>query len=379
MNAATQYRRGHWPTKTAGALGLWALLSAAFLGCSQPAPPPPIPQNSADLSSTVIVPTLDTPLPENKSAIWCCSFQLAWDELKANVVREPVHLENAEEVAERLNRGEFSKEHLPDGAYYAAAGFYTDGIRDRIGADMKRMVPGESYPDLGERADGAAAFAFLKAGLEFNTPYPINPNLLAFKARGGQETNVRSIACLASTPQTESARGQLKILCYEEQARSRVPKSFALDLCSTSKPNQLIVAVLDRQATLAETLADLEEKMKETLDERKSTHIYPDDSFIVPCMKWRLDHHFKEVEGRDKPFLNPGLKGMHLDTAMQTIDFRLDGTGVALKSGAAISVKGRREMDFHCDRPFLLVLKKRDAKQPFFVMWLDNAEMLEKQ
>jgi len=28
------------------------------------------------------------------------------------------------------------------------------------------------------------------------------------------------------------------------------------------------------------------------------------------------------------------------------------------------------------DRPFLIVMKKRDAKQPFFITWVDNAELL---
>jgi hypothetical protein len=30
------------------------------------------------------------------------------------------------------------------------------------------------------------------------------------------------------------------------------------------------------------------------------------------------------------------------------------------------------------DRPFLLYLKKRDAKSPFLVMWNDNANLLQK-
>ncbi len=31
---------------------------------------------------------------------------------------------------------------------------------------------------------------------------------------------------------------------------------------------------------------------------------------------------------------------------------------------------------FVCDHPFLIVVKKRGAKRPFFVMWVDNAELL---
>jgi hypothetical protein len=37
------------------------------------------------LSQTEILPTLDSPIPEHKSAIWCISVQLAWNRLKDDV------------------------------------------------------------------------------------------------------------------------------------------------------------------------------------------------------------------------------------------------------------------------------------------------------
>ena len=34
---------------------------------------------------------------------------------------------------------------------------------------------------------------------------------------------------------------------------------------------------------------------------------------------------------------------------------------------------------FRLDRPFLIIFQKRGAKHPFFVAWLENAELLEKR
>jgi hypothetical protein len=62
---------------------------------------------STSLKQTIIVPTLDTPLPEGKSAIWCASFQLAWDRLKNDVAKGPVKMENAQAVADRLRSKPF--------------------------------------------------------------------------------------------------------------------------------------------------------------------------------------------------------------------------------------------------------------------------------
>ncbi|MHC4439849.1 MAG: hypothetical protein ACYS3S_21030, partial [Planctomycetota bacterium] len=64
------------------------------------------------------------------------------------------------------------------------------------------------------------------------------------------------------------------------------------------------------------------------------------------------------------------------------IDFALSRTGVVLKSDAIIIIPPRGGLTgsrhFHFDRPFLIYLKKREpAATPFFVMWVDNAELMQ--
>ena len=92
----------------------------------------------------------------------------------------------------------------------------------------------------------------------------------------------------------------------------------------------------------------------------------------LPC------HHFQELEGSDKQFLNPSLQGLYLDTALQTIQFGLDRSRAELSSESQIIVKSAPAAFLHFNRPFLVLIKKRDAEQPFFVMWVDNAELLDK-
>jgi len=53
----------------------------------------------------------------------------------------------------------------------------------------------------------------------------------------------------------------------------------------------------------------------------------------------------------------------------------LDRSGAALKSESKMySVP--IPTYFVLDRPFLIYMKKRDATAPYFVMWVDNAELL---
>jgi hypothetical protein len=104
------------------------------------------------------------------------------------------------------------------------------------------------------------------------------------------------------------------------------------------------------------------------------------DVLLVPNVFFKLDHRFTELEGFDKIVLNAIGRGLYVREAFQMLDFRLDRSGAELESEAAIAVKceGRPPPIFN--RPFLIVMRKRGSStrpgHPFFVMWVDNAELL---
>jgi hypothetical protein len=58
------------------------------------------------------------------------------------------------------------------------------------------------------------------------------------------------------------------------------------------------------------------------------------------------------------------------------MEFKLDRHGAEIFSSAYVSPADGGPKELHFNRPFLLSLKKRDAARPFFVMWVDNAELL---
>jgi len=92
-------------------------------------------------------------------------------------------------------------------------------------------------------------------------------------------------------------------------------------------------------------------------------------------LNWKITHRFAELEGRDKRFLNSGFGSYYIGKAMQSIRFRLDRSGAELASEAQMVCKPM-STHFVCDHPFLIVVKKRSTKRRFFVMWVNNAELL---
>jgi hypothetical protein len=333
---------------------------------------------STSLRQTVVAPTLDAPIPEGKSAVWCASFQLAWDRLKKDVAKGPLEVQNAEAVAARLNAAEYPESSLDPTTFFAAAGLTKNGIVERIKAEMEKRFPETPTPELDPTLDGAVAYGYLKAGVKYSLPFFDNDKAFTFTDSAGISTRVKSFGVRRKDEDAyNQLRKQVAILYLPEVLIEKEEiTEFILDPCRDSSPYQILLARVDRKATLAATLADAERKIKEH-PTNEFTSRFQGTTLLIPGMQWRVRHHFEELEGKDKQLLNPSLKGLYLDTALQTIDFRLDRGGAELASEAkGVGKKGGRSF-FECNRPFLVYMKKRGGSQPFLVMWVANAELMQ--
>lgn len=333
-------------------------------------PPRSFEGSSDQLTKSVVVPTLDTPVPDGKSAIWCGAMQVAWNRLRSDVTRVPVRIENAEPDSDRLNRAEFSEKDLDPKTFYAAAGHYKDGIVQRIQQDMAARFPRVRLPQFDESEDGGVAFAYLEAALRFSADYFDNPDKFQFTDSAGKSTAVRSFGIRENEKHLAGKhRSQVGVLF-------RQGGEFALDLCRDSNPHQIVVAKLAWKGTLQATLADLEERAAK----EQVGSLGVEATLLVPNLNYRVEHRFRELEGPDKRFLNPGLRDWYLISVAQVVQFKLDRSGAELASmvDTRFYANGNDHdpNKYHFDRPFLIYMKKRDAKRPFFVMWVANAELL---
>jgi hypothetical protein len=324
------------------------------------------------LKQTVVVGTLDTPTPENKSAVWCISLQLAWNQLTGSIVKEPLKLSQAQTLADRLNRAEGSEDDVPAGASFVMAGAVDDGAVEKIRSGLAEQFPQNTMPSFSGEPGGYVAVGYVKADVRYAYQFFNNREWLTFTQADGRKVRVRSFGLPgdSKTPIQGRCRDQVLVLFREGGW-------FAVDLSSQSKPSQLILAKVPRRDTLAATVAALNDKL--TGAELK--RLPYSATLLVPNLNWRIEHHYRELEG--STILNPGMQGRHLVTAFQFVDFKMDRFGAAVESGALLgSDNGHTPKPdpnpdhYHFDQPFLIVLKKRDAKNPYFVMWVDNAELL---
>lgn len=355
---------GRWPSAVVAAL--------ALLGCGR-GRDPDREVDSSSLKDIAVLATLDAPIPAGKSAVWCGSFGIAWSRLAKDVVKGPPRIRGAEELCGRLNAAAVGENDLPPGSFYAAAGWITDGIAERIRKDMAASFPAVPPPDLGGPDTAAVAYAYLEASVKFDIRFFDNREPLVFKDSVGKETKVKAFGIRKEDASKEHRlREQVDVLFAD-------PGEFVIDPCR-STPIQIVLARVPAKGALSETLSYVEGKVAE----RHSGDLGMEDILLVPDIAFRLLHRFRELEGPDKGFLNAGMEAYWIEKAFQSILFRLDKSGAELKSEAIIAAPAaakpsprEQPREFLFDRPFLVYLKKRGGGKPFFSLWIDGAELLE--
>jgi hypothetical protein len=325
------------------------------------------------LNQTVVVPVLDTSIPENTSAVWCISLQLAWNRLRNDIVKEPIKLSNGQKLADRLNNAEESENDVPPTDCFATAGAVDQGIVDEIQSGLAKQFPQNTMPPISGIRGGYVAFGYVKADVRYAYQFFNNREWLTFTQADGRAVRVRSFGLpefSKTAPLEGGCRNQVRVLFREGGW-------FAVDLSHRTTPNQVMLAKLPRRDTLAATLTELNEKLAGS----QSKPLPDSATLLVPNVNWRIEHDYRDLEGN--AFLNASMQGRKLVKAFQFVDFKMDRFGAAVESGAVLGSDNghQREEDpnpdrYHFDRPFLIVMKKRDAKNPFFVMWVDNAELL---
>jgi len=371
-------------------LGLVVLLGTAVIGvvvffllrAGRPYQPPGIAfeGDSKDLRESVVVPTLDTPMPKGKNVVWCGTIQLGWNRLEKDVLHARPRIQGAEAVVSRLNEAQLREEDVPPDSYFAAAGFVKDGIAQNVKTEMRRRFQEDVQLGSMPEPDGVLIYSYLQAHMAFTIPFFDNRESFCFTDSGGKTTEVSSFGIQEKDEYAyHRLREQVVVLYLSRNKQNpEVAEEFVLDLSRDSAPNQIVLAFVAPKATLAETLADVETKTRGyTREPVPFGEFGARDVLLVPNLNWEIRHHFSELEGDDKPFLNPGFTGYHFALAAQTIRFKLDRSGAELASEFKAYVKPMAT-HYVFDRPFLIYIKKRGRDRPFFVLWVDNAELLSK-
>jgi len=327
--------------------------------------PPAVPAEL--LRTTDILPHTGGEIVSGRNYVYCATFQLAWNELETKVFGRPIRPNGPPQMAADLHAGpKLGEQDFPPGAYLVKAGWVKDGIADQIRSEMKQRFP-KATLGLSEGAEAppalAVAYAYLQRSLPFREAFNRLPEPLTFKSKAGKAR----VAAFGFDHLTNSARdsvlrSQVTVFHYVDN------DNFILRLNTTVPDDELVLAKVAPESTLQATLNGVLRRARNDTGNDHGKRVENLEPVVIPLLTVDVSRHYTELES------------LELD-ARQRIIFRLDETGARLESDAEIIVaeggpSGSRRFIF--DKPFLVYLKRKSSQVPYFAMWVETREVLEK-
>ncbi|GAK61656.1 hypothetical protein U27_01557 [Candidatus Vecturithrix granuli] len=313
---------------------------------------------------TIITPSLSENINPDQNLLWCATLQLAWNEL-FDLAEGPIAMENEPPVVTLLNQQKTLNLALDEASYLAKAGFVTPEIVKDLEETHQQKFPDQPFPQelQGLPQNSLMAYAYLLKTLPFEWAFT-----RFTKPFNYQETPVASFGLaqyMSGHPTDDNLARQVSVLDYQNG------DDFILELHTTSQADRLILAKISPAATLQATL----DQVLKRVESAQPTAMQNLETVIVPVIDLDRTRQFPELCGRKITAPNAAINGKALSLVEQRIQFRLDETGAVLES-KAVFVSAMPPRKFVFDKPFLLMLIRQDASTPYFVLWVNNADIL---
>ena len=320
-------------------------------------------------SALELVPTLKAEA-KAENRIWVGTFQLAWNELMDNFTKGPVIFDNyTSSVIEDLNRQSFKADYISANSYYSKFGETSPELKQEIASAIKQKFNEKS--DLLDAVDWTkekgkyTAYAMLKKDFKFIKAF----TKLDKEKFGSNKTKVEYFGI------NENSDSDLDDILYVLFYNSK--DDFAVAVRTEDK-DVVYLYRTDDNKTFDKLYSDM--FMKKAVYEG-SYSFNKKDELKVPNIDMFKMQSFPEVEKKR-------IKGtdIMIDSALETVQFKMNNEGVKLKSEAIIMTKtcalmpekDLKPRKFYFDDTFVLFLQEADKNKPYFAMRVADVVELNK-
>jgi hypothetical protein len=304
-------------------------------------------KNLTEYTSTEFILSPKHKLSEGKNSIYCVSFLLAWDKLKAD-----------SDMSFKIPDTHFDLQ-LVNSSF------------DFLNSLSEEEI--DLHAEISE--DRLYAKAYFKKSLPFEMEF--------IKEHGTDEfagNKVRFFGCSGSDHLNLTR--QLQIIYYKNDSEFIVrlrpddPQHRIYLYMPNEKPENFETVFKDmyEKLLLGEEEMELEEKFIDY-------QFMPDDDFAMPVINFNIENEYQQLIG-NKVFADE--KTFVLTQAEQQIALVLNEKGAEAESKAEVALSKSEEPEeelskpkrLYLNKPFLLVLKKQDSQYPYLAIWIENTELM---
>lgn len=321
-------------------------------------------KRSEDLKDTIIAPCIDQVIQPKVNILWCNTFQIAWNEL-CDFIGGSVKVMDAPAVISCLNMKSASKNDINEDSYVVSVGLASEQLFEEIRQEVRKKFKQEARLEyLGSKEQSEwMVYSYLYKELPFRWRFDRFYQNLLFQGCYVDSFGIKQL--LNMQDDEEKMASQVKIFDYRNR------DDFIIELTTESIDDSLILAKISPEATLAQTVYKVEERISQT----KPTNMRELEDIYVPVLDFDILKVFNEISKVSIEGGNKNIDKTNIVSACQNIRFRLDERGAVLNSESIIAL-GIDDRTFKFDKPYLIYLKRRGAKAPYFVMWVANTELM---
>ncbi|MBN1817543.1 MAG: hypothetical protein JW828_09280 [Sedimentisphaerales bacterium] len=326
-----------------------------------------------ELQKTIVSPHTEININPNTNTLWCSTFQLAWNEA-CDLLGEDLHFIDEPSMVGILNKHKASKKDIDVDSYIALAGHIKDGILDRIQNELDHKFNEHAPPDLipseeGLRPQDIVTYSYLLKNMSFPEKFELLESPLYFEG-----TPVTSFG-IGNTPKAGHFEMSRQVIIHDYQSED----DFIVEIKVKDDADQIILAKTQPKGTLKETI----DAVMKRIEKSDSAVMLPCDVLKVPKMNFKIHRKYNELQYKKLVVKNPDIAhDLFVLSADQTIRFQMDEKGVKLQSessmtfGCSASYNPPPQHIMIFDKPFLVLLKRKTASQPYYALWTANPEIL---
>ncbi len=304
----------------------------------------------SDYKNTQFIPTLEDEISDNKNSIYCASLLFAWDEIRKEI-NSPLIIPSEFTELNLLNNSESFYNVLENKEYESSAEINENSIIAK--AEFDKSLPFENQ------------LQNLSNKLSFN----------------GQKVAAFGLIGVCTYEQFQN----IKIIYYKNDS------NFIVKLIPKEKEHEIILFMSEKKFnSISEMNIEIERLTeigeKEIKNDKINWKYYykEEDQLIIPKFNFNIKTNYDSLEGKK---FSSGNENYNIERAFQRTAFKLDESGAIIESEAEIEVTVEeieeiekpkpKKMIF--DKPFLILLKRTDAKNPYFGLWSTNSELMIKE
>lgn len=298
--------------------------------------------------------------------VWGGAMNLAWTDLREAIIKEDISLATHSsivlEMVKKLNNPSFAKTDLDSYSYYIKSGYGQETV-EAINKESKAKFPDKSFADLNMDLGPTdiIAYAYFLKAVEYVTPF--------FET----EVDFNGEEVEGFYAEDDEQKENVTILSYESDDK------FIVGLKLKDETDQLILAKgydMKDAAGMVEALNNIQQE---------PARMDLKDRFKAPFLSLDLNRDY--VELIDKSLVNAGFEEYMIAQMYENIKFDMDEKGarveneaviVATKMADAPSLDATKPKNLYLDKPYWVIMKRADSENPYFILGVNNTELMEK-